>query len=49
MSTFFVSLFMFQVEMQGMTGEVRFDQFGLRTGFKLDVMELKKYGLTQVS
>ena len=34
--------------MQGMTGEVRFDQFGLRTGFNLDVMELKKYGLTKV-
>ena len=32
-----------------MTGEVRFDQYGLRTGFNLDVMELKKYGLTKVS
>ena len=31
-----------------MTGEVRFDQYGLRTGFNLDVMELKKYGLTKV-
>ena len=35
--------------MEGMTGQVRFDQFGLRTGFKLDVMELKKNGLLVVS
>ena len=34
--------------MDGLTGKVEFDQQGLRTGFRLDIIELKKSGLAQV-
>jgi ABC-type amino acid transport substrate-binding protein len=35
-------------EMEGLTGKIQFDQQGLRVGFQLDVVELKKEGLTKV-
>ena len=38
-----------QVELDGLTGKIKFDQFGLRTGFYMDIIELKKFGLTQVN
>ena len=36
------------VEMKGLTGQVKFDQRGLRTDFKLEIIELKKHGLVKV-
>ena len=36
------------VEMDGLTGKVKFDQLGLRTDFTLEIVELKKQGLTKV-
>ena len=35
--------------MDGLTGDVRFDQQGLRSGFRLDIIELKKSGLNKVN
>ena len=34
--------------MEGLTGWVKFDQFGLRTNFQLDIVELKRKGLVKV-
>ena len=34
--------------MDGLTGKVKFDQFGLRTDFQLEIVELKKKGLQKV-
>ena len=34
--------------MRGLTGKIQFNQHGLRTGFQLDIVELKKEGLTKV-
>ena len=36
------------VEMDGLTGKVKFDQRGLRTDFTLEIVELKRQGLTKV-
>ena len=36
------------VEMDGLTGKVKFDKNGLRTDFTLDIMELKRHGLEKV-
>ena len=36
------------VEMDGLTGKVKFDQRGLRTDFNLEIVELKRKGLTKV-
>ena len=36
------------VEMDGLTGKVKFDQLGLRTDFTLEIVELKRQGLTKV-
>ena len=36
------------VEMDGLTGKVKFDQRGLRTDFTLEIIELKKHGLERV-
>ena len=36
------------VEMDGLTGKVKFDQLGLRTDFTLEIVELKRKGLTMV-
>ena len=38
----------FQVDLDGLTGKVKFDQFGLRTDFQLEIVELKKKGLQKV-
>ncbi len=38
----------FKVELDGLTGRIKFDQQGLRTGFYLQIIELKKSGLQQV-
>ena len=35
--------------MDGLTGKVKFDQFGLRTDFLLEIVELKKKGLQKVN
>eukprot|EP00094_Tigriopus_californicus_P003973 TCALIF_03827-PA protein Name:"Similar to GRIK2 Glutamate receptor ionotropic, kainate 2 (Macaca fascicularis)" AED:0.16 eAED:0.16 QI:0/0.7/0.45/1/0.8/0.81/11/0/556 len=37
-----------KVEMQGLTGKIKFDQHGLRTDFELEITELKKDGLVKV-
>ena len=37
-----------QVEMEGLTGRIKFDQNGLRTEFELQIVELKKHGLEKV-
>ena len=34
--------------MDGLTGKIKFDQHGLRTGFELDIIELKRDGLVRV-
>lgn len=36
------------VEIHGLTGLVKFDQYGLRTDFSLDIVELHKSGLEKV-
>ena len=36
------------VEIHGLTGLVKFDQYGLRTDFTLDIVELHKSGLEKV-
>ena len=36
------------VEMEGLTGTVKFDQHGFRTDFRLEIVELKKHGLEKV-
>ena len=36
------------VEMDGLTGKVKFDQEGLGTDFTLEIIDLKKAGLTKV-
>ena len=33
--------------MNGLTGIIKFDQHGLRTGFELDTIQLKRYGLVK--
>ncbi len=37
------------MELDGLTGRIKFDQQGLRTGFYLQIIELKKSGLQQVN
>ena len=34
--------------MDGLTGKIKFDQRGQRTDFELDIIELKRDGLTKV-
>lgn len=38
----------FQVELEGLTGQIKFDSLGFRSDFNLDIIELKKEGLVQV-
>ena len=45
---FFYLCFYLQVEMDGLTGKIKFDQRGQRTDFELDIIELKRDGLTKV-
>ena len=42
-----ISLFC-QIEMNGLTGKIKFDQRGQRSDFELDIIELKRDGLTRV-
>ena len=35
-------MFFKQVEMEGLPGTIKFDQHGLRSDFKLEIVELKK-------
>ena len=37
------------MELEGLTGRIKFDQFGLRTDFELEVVELTKKGLHSVN
>ena len=37
-----------QVEMDGLTGKVSFDAAGFRSNFNLEIVELRKEGLTKV-
>ena len=39
---------LYQVELEGLTGKIKFDQQGLRTEFTLQIVELKKHGLENV-
>ena len=34
--------------MEGLTGNIKFDEWGLRTEFELQIVELKKHGLEKV-
>lgn len=43
-----VSFLMFQVEMRGLTGVIKFDNQGFRSNFVLDIVELTKEGLTKI-
>ena len=36
------------VEMTGLTGQIRFDQYGIRNDFVLDIVELQRPGLVKV-
>ena len=36
------------MEIEGLTGKIKFDQQGGRTEFELQIVELKKYGLEKV-
>ncbi len=36
------------LEMEGLTGRIRFDSLGRRSDFELDIVELKKSGLEKV-
>ena len=38
-----------KVEMDGLTGKIKFDQYGFRTDFQLEIVELKKKGLQKVN
>ena len=40
--------YMKMMEIRGLTGLVKFDQYGLRTDFTLDIVELHKSGLEKV-
>ena len=44
----FIKQVCLQVEMKGLTGTIKFDQHGLRTDFSLEVVELRKEGLSKV-
>ena len=37
-----------QIEMEGLSGPIRFDTQGFRTDFDLEIVELKKEGLQKV-
>jgi len=37
-----------QVELDGLTGKIKFDSRGLRVDFELEIVELKKDGLQKV-
>jgi len=40
----------YQIQLHGLTGPVKFDKYGLRTGFSLDVLEVSLgRGLAKVS
>lgn len=43
-----ISFLMFQVEMRGLTGVIKFDNQGFRSNFVLDIVELTKEGLTKI-
>ena len=36
------------MEIEGLTGRIKFDQQGVRTEFELEIVELKKHGLEKV-
>ena len=40
--------YMKMVQINGLTGRVKFDQNGVRTDFELEIVELKKHGLDKV-
>ena len=39
---------MFQVEMRGLTGTIKFDNQGFRTNFVLDIIDLSRDGLRKI-
>ncbi len=41
-------LFNVKVELDGLTGKIKFDSRGLRVDFELEIVELKKDGLQKV-
>ena len=40
--------YMKMVEIDGLTGRIKFDQDGQRSDFQLEIVELKKHGLDKV-
>ena len=40
--------YMKMVEIEGLTGRIKFDQDGQRSDFQLEIVELKKHGLDKV-
>ena len=40
--------YMKMVEIEGLTGRIKFDQEGQRSDFQLEIVELKKHGLDKV-
>lgn len=38
----------FQVEIDGLTGLVKFDEEGFRSDFEIDILELMSHGLEKV-
>ena len=45
--TYFI--WVMKVEVEGLTGNIKFDEWGLRTEFELQIVELKKHGLEKVA
>lgn len=49
MSLVYCSCFAWQVQVQGMTGNIQFDSFGRRSNYTIDVYEMKTGGPRKVS
>lgn len=45
----FASFLCYQVQVQGMTGNIQFDTYGRRTNYTIDVYEMKVSGSRKVS
>lgn len=45
----FASFLSYQVQVQGMTGNIQFDTYGRRTNYTIDVYEMKVSGSRKVS
>lgn len=43
-----ITIYLYQTVVQGLTGDVKFDNQGYRTNFAVDVIELTSSGITKV-